>query len=651
MELPGIYCRGMRILPYGTWPSPLTPEAVATGQVRIDEVRVDGPDTYWLETRPAEAGRQALVHHDGTAARDVLPVPWDVRTRVHEYGGGAFDVENGVVVFSSVDDGVVFRLDPGTNEPVPLTTAGACRFGGLVLRGSSVYAVREDHSRTPEPANELVRIPTDGLEPGAGTVLFSGTDFVSRPAVSADGAELAWVVWNHPDMPWDSTRLLRASVTADGLGEPRLVAGGDGVSVAQPHFGPDGALWFVGDETGWWLVHRDAGDGPVRLHDAEADFARAGFTLGLEDLPVLDADHALVRWWEGTGTRLGVLDARTGRVHPVDGGGSVFEDVVAADGEVAGKRGRPDRLPEVVRGPALGPFSVLGRSSDEEPDPAWVSPPQPWSWRDSAGLEVHGILHEPVNPEVAAPTGAVPPLVVMAHGGPTSRFDDGYNTATQFWTTRGYAVLLVNYSGSTGHGRAYRERLLGRWGELDIDDCVTGAVSLGDAGRVDRSRLVVRGGSAGGFVVLRAMTTSAVFAAGTSLFGVTDLAGLARETHKLESHYTDRLVAPWPDGEAVYRERSPLYAADRLHGELLMLQGDDDHVVPLTQAEEMADAMRRAGREVELHVYEGEGHGFRRRESIVDAMERELAFYTRVLRLESPGPPPDPRSGPPARTG
>jgi dipeptidyl aminopeptidase/acylaminoacyl peptidase len=641
----------VRTLPYGTWPSPLTPEAVATGQVRIDEVRVDGPDTYWLETRPAEAGRQALVHHDGTVARDVLPEPWDVRTRVHEYGGGAFDVEDGVVVFSRVDDGVVFRLDPGTNEPVPLTTAGACRFGGLVLRGGSVYAVREDHVQTPEPANELVRIPLDGLEPGAGTVLFSGTDFVSRPAVSPDGAELAWVVWDHPSMPWDSSRLLRSTVTAAGLGEPRLVAGGDGVSVAQPHFGPDGALWFVGDETGWWLVHRDRGDGPVRLHDAEADFARAAFTLGLEDLAVLDADHAAVRWWEGTGTRLGVLDAATGRVQPVDGGGSVFEDIVATGGEVTGKRGGPDRLPEVVRGPALGPFSVLGRSSEEEPDPAWVSPPQPWTWRDSEGLEVHGILHEPVNPDAIAPAGTLPPLVVMAHGGPTSRFDDGYNTATQFWTTRGYAVLLVNYSGSTGHGRAYRDRLLGRWGELDIDDCVTGAVSLADAGRVDRERMVVRGGSAGGYVVLRAMTTSAVFAAGTSLFGVTDLAGLATDTHKLESHYADRLVAPWPDGEAVYRERSPLHAADRLHGELLLLQGDDDHVVPLAQAEQMADAMRLAGREVELHVYAGEGHGFRRRESIVDAMERELAFYTRVLRLESPGHPPGPRSGPPARTG
>jgi dipeptidyl aminopeptidase/acylaminoacyl peptidase len=620
-------------LPYGTWPSPLTPEALAAGEVRIDEVRVDGPDTYWLETRPDEAGRQALVHHDGTQARDVLPAPWDVRTRVHEYGGGSYAVESGVVVFSRVEDGVVFRLDPGAREPVALTTAGPCRFGGLTLRGGWVYAVREDHSRSPEPANELVRLRLDGPEPGLGTVLFSGTDFVSRPAVSPDGREVAWVTWDHPDMPWDSSRLHRAEVTDQGLARQRPVAGGEGVSVAQPHFGPDGSLWFVADETGWWLVHRDTGAGPVRLHDARADFARPAWGLGLEDLAVLDADRAVVRWWEGTGTRLGVLDARTGRVQPVDVGGSVVEDLVATGGEVAAKRARPDRLPEVVRGPALGPFTVLGRSSEQDPDPAWVSPPQAWTWRDSEGLEVHGILHEPVNPEVTAPTGTLPPLVVIAHGGPTSRFDDGYATATQVWTTRGYAVLLVNYSGSSGLGRAYRDRLLGRWGELDIDDCVTGAVSLAVAGRVDRRRMVVRGGSAGGFIVLRAMTTSTVFAAGTSLFGVTDLAALATDTHKLESHLTDRLVAPWPQGAAVYRERSPLHAADRLHGELLLLQGDDDHVVPLAQAEQMADAMRRAGREVELHVYPGEGHGFRRRDSLVDAMERELAFYPRVLRF------------------
>ena len=293
----------------------------------------------------------------------------------------------------------------------------------------------------------------------------------------------------------------------------------------------------------------------------------------------------------------------------------------------------PDRLPEVVRGPVGGPVRVLARAGSVALDPESVSTAQPWQWADTDGLRVHGLLHAPRAAGVEGPEGELPPLLVMVHGGPTGRTEASFSTTTQFWTSRGFAVLQVNYSGSTGYGRAYRDRLLGRWGQLDIDDCVTGALSLALAGRVDPTRLAIRGGSAGGYAVLRAMTTSRAFAAGTSLFGVADLAAMAAETHKFESRYLDRLVAPWPEGEAVYRDRSPIHHVDRLHGELLLLQGADDKVVPLAQAQDMAEAMRAAGRDVELTVYEGEGHGFRRAESIVDALGRELAFYQRALRL------------------
>lgn len=620
-------------LPHGTWPSPITPESLATGQGSLDEVRVDGPHTYWLSGRPAEAGRAALVRHDGTAARDVLPAPWDVRTRVHEYGGGAYAVLDGTVVFSHAGDDRVHRLDPGAEEPVAITPPGPWRFGGLVLAGGHVYAVREDHSREPEPANELVRLDLHGENAGGGVVLATGTDFVSRPAASPDGRSLAWVEWNHPDMPWDSTRLVRADLTGDGVGPREVVAGGEGVSVSQPAFGPDGALWFVSDASGWWTLHRDAGSGPVALQDARADHAAPQWTLGQVDYALLDADRALVRWWEGPVARLGLLDAGSGDVEPLDVEGVAFDQIAVVEGELALRRGLADRLPEVVRGPVGGALRVLGAAGTVDLDPAAVSRAESWSWTDTEGLEVHGLLHPPRGAGVEGPEGELPPLVVMVHGGPTGRTEASFTTATQFWTTRGFAVLHVNYSGSTGYGRAYRDRLHGRWGLLDIDDCVTGALSLALAGRVDPTRLVIRGGSAGGYAVLRAMTTSRAFAAGTSLFGVADLAALAAETHKFESRYLDRLVAPWPEGEAVYRDRSPLYHVDRLHGELLLLQGEDDKVVPLAQASDMAEAMRAAGREVELQVYPGEGHGFRRAESIVDALTRELAFYQRVLGL------------------
>jgi dipeptidyl aminopeptidase/acylaminoacyl peptidase len=541
--------------PCGTWTSPISASVVAAGAVPLSQIALDGADVLWLAGRASEAGRTTLQRLRGGATDELTPSPFNVRTRVHEYGGGAYAVDGG-------------------------------------------------------------------------TVLHTGTDFVSAPAVSPDGSQVAFVVWDHPDMPWDSTRLVRATLTAEGATDPQVDAGGEDVSVSQPRFGPDGALWSVGDETGWWVLHRDVD----RLQEVEADHANPQWVLGMRDYAVLDADRALVRWWTDEGHRIGVLDARSGDVAESPGEGTFYDDLVAAGDEVAFQRGGPDRGTEVVRGPVGGPFRVLS-PQEESLDPAYVSAPQHWTWTNSDGDLVHGNLHEPRHADVTGPEGTAPPLVVLVHGGPTARTEALYTAGTHFWTTRGFAVLQVNYSGSTGFGRAYRNRLRGRWGLVDIDDCVTGALSVAQAGKADRARLTIRGGSAGGYAVLRAMTTSDAFAAGTSLFGVADLGALAEHTHKFESRYLDRLVAPWPEGRQVYDERSPINHADRLHGELLLLQGDDDMVVPLAQAEEMAAAMREAGRDVELQVYAGEGHGFRRRDTIVDALERELAFYTRVLKL------------------
>ena len=626
----------MTTQPHGTWHSPIAPADLTAGQARIDEVRVDGAATYWLESRPWEKGRTALVRHDGTKRSDVLPEPWNVRSRVHEYGGGSYAVRDGLVVVSEFTDGRLRRIDPGSSEPVAFTPELAVRYGGLVLHGDHVYAVREDHRGDGEPVNELVRLDLHGDNADGGVVLAAGSDFVSRPAVAPDGTAIAWIAWDHPNMPWDSTRLLVADLGAQGASRPRVVAGGDGIAVSQPQFGPDGSLWFISDESNWWTLHRHDASGTVAVHEHEADFAQPQWVLGMVDYALLPEGRVLMRRWVGAGSRLGVLDPRDGRLVDVDDEGVMFEHLVSAsDGEVAFRRGLADRLPEVVRGPLTAAKRVLASSAPTTPDPAFVSRAEARSWTNGAGLTTHGLLYRPHNPDVSAPEGELPPLLVFVHGGPTSRTEPAYTSLVQFWTTRGFAVLDVNHGGSTGYGRAFRERLNGQWGIVDIDDCVSGVRALADAGVVDGGRVAIRGGSAGGYTTLRALTSSTVFAAGTSLYGISDLRALLADDHKFESRYTTTLVAPWPEGEEVYLERSPLFHIDALHGELLLLQGADDLVVPVVQAQAMADAMAEAGKDVELVIYEGEGHGFRRAETVIDALERELAHYQRVFGLSS----------------
>lgn len=626
----------MTTQPHGTWPSPIAPADLTAGQARIDEVRVDGAATYWLESRPWEKGRTALVRHDGTKRSDVLPEPWNVRSRVHEYGGGSYAVRDGLVVVSEFTDGRLRRIDPGSSEPVAFTPELAVRYGGLVLHGDHVYAVREDHRGDGEPVNELVRLDLHGDNADGGVVLAAGSDFVSRPAVAPDGTAIAWIAWDHPNMPWDSTRLLVADLGAQGASRPRVVAGGDGIAVSQPQFGPDGSLWFISDESNWWTLHRHDASGTVAVHEHEADFAQPQWVLGMVDYALLPEGRVLTRRWVGAGSRLGVLDPRDGRLVDVDDEGVMFEHLVSAsDGEVAFRRGLADRLPEVVRGPLTAAKRVLASSAPTAPDPAFVSRAEARSWTNGAGLTTHGLLYRPHNPDASAPEDELPPLLVFVHGGPTSRTEPAYTSLVQFWTTRGFAVLDVNHGGSTGYGRAFRERLNGQWGIVDIDDCVSGVRALADAGVVDGGRVAIRGGSAGGYTTLRALTSSTVFAAGTSLYGISDLRALLADDHKFESRYTTTLVAPWPEGEEVYLERSPLFHIDALHGELLLLQGADDLVVPVVQAQAMADAMAEAGKDVELVIYEGEGHGFRRAETVIDALERELAHYQRVFGLSS----------------
>ncbi|MHB1063173.1 MAG: alpha/beta hydrolase family protein [Georgenia sp.] len=653
-------------LPYGSWPSPVTAETLTEHAVSLSEPMIDGESVYWLEERPEEGGRVALVRRQGDITAEVPgAVPDgsapDVRTRVYEYGGGACTVRDGTLVFSHAPDGRLYRLDvgrgrhaAGVTAAVPLTPPWLWRLAEPVVdvdRGL-VYAVREDHgvAAAGEPANELVAIPLDGSAAETGTgirVLVSGHDFVASPALSEDGARLAWITWEHPDMPWTSSQLHVGTLTPDGmLGGVAVLAGGSGVSVAQPVWTPAGDLVHVDDSSGWWNLYRTEGIGEGHprtrdLHPSEAEFARPRWRGGDHDFAVLDADHLVSAWTSAGRWHVGTVRLANGELEEWRTGWEPVGGLAAADGRAVLVAGLPTRPPAVIElDLEQRDVVVLRESSEVQLAAEDVSVAREMSWHAADGATVHGFFYPPTSARYAGPDGELPPLLVLSHGGPTSATRAALSMPGQFWSSRGFAVLDVNYGGSTGFGRAYRERLDGAWGVVDVADCASGAEHLADLGLVDRARLGIRGGSAGGFTTLAALTFTDVFTAGASRYGVGDLAALARDTHKFESHYTYGLVGPYPEQEARYRERSPIHHTDRLSAPMVLLQGTEDNVVPPAQAEQMADAVRAKGLPVALVMFEGEAHGFRSAEHIRAAALAELSFFAQVWGIEPAGDVP-----------
>jgi dipeptidyl aminopeptidase/acylaminoacyl peptidase len=623
------------VAPFGSWASPIRIDDVVGDVIGLGEPWIDGDDTYWLEARPSEAGRRVLVRSgvDGVIA-DITPQPFNVRTRVHEYGGGSHVATGGVVVFSNFADGRLYRLDPGSEAPVAITPDGPWRYADLRadMARRRFLAVREDHSAVGQPAAAIVAVPLDGQEPP--TVLVRGPDFLAAPRLAPDGSRLAWLEWDLPDMPWDASRLRMAAVQPDGtLGESVLAAGGPDESIAQPEWSPEGVIHFVSDRTGWWNLYRLL-PGPTldALAPMEAEFADPAWVFGRSSYAFTpDGSIVAVARHDGRDHLL--------HVRPDDLVGEVgtpyteFEGLVAGPGGIVTVAGSPAEPTVVARlDPAtLAVAGVLRRASGVALDPRLVSTPEIIHFPTNGGRTAHALYYAPRNPRFVGPEGERPPLIVLCHGGPTSNASTALDMTAQLLTSRGIAVVDVDYGGSTGYGRAYRRELNGQWGVVDVDDCVAAAQFLVARGDVDSGRLAIAGGSAGGYTTLAALAFRDVFAAGVSLFGISDLEMMTRDTHKFESRYLDRLVGPYPEDAGTYRERSPVHFLDRIACPVLVMQGLDDKVVPPSQAEAIVEALTARGMPYAYLAFEGEGHGFRGAAAIRRSLEAELSFLGQVF--------------------
>jgi dipeptidyl aminopeptidase/acylaminoacyl peptidase len=623
--------------PFGTWNSPITPDVILSSAVGLDHLAVEGEVSYWTEMRPLEGGRYVLVRRapDGQTT-DMTPAPFNVRTRVHEYGGGAFTIVDGTIYFAHFDDQRLYRQRPN-QAPEAITPEGDMRYADLVYdrQRDRLLAVREDHTGEGEAVNTLVAIPLD--RESAGQVLVSGNDFYAYPRLSPDGRQLAWTTWNHPNMPWDGTELWLAEVAAGGsLAGAGRVTGGPDESIQDPQWSPDGLLYFVSDRSGWWNIYRRQEDGRIeQVLDMAAEFGQPQWRFDMPTYDFISADEIVCNFLQGGISHLAILNVNSGRLDELE---TPYEDTRTlryAAGRVLFDGASPVEFKSIVELKLDdGRIRVLKRANELQFDEAYLSRPQAIEFPTEGGLTAHAFFYAPHNPDYRPPAGEKPPLVVFIHGGPTGMTSASLRLDIQYWTSRGFAVVDVNYGGSTGYGREYRRRLNGQWGVVDVDDCSNAARYLVRQGLVDGRRLAIRGGSAGGYTTLRVLTANDLFQVGASYFGLSDLEVFVHDTHKFESRYLTSMVGPYPERADLYRERSPIYHVDQLSSAMILLQGLEDKIVPPSQAEIILEAVRAKGLPVAYLPFEGEQHGFRRAENIKRAMEAELYFYGKIFGFE-----------------
>ncbi|MBS3792641.1 S9 family peptidase [Candidatus Bipolaricaulota bacterium] len=624
---------------YGSWKSPISAKEVASESLGLSEIEVSNKYTYWLETRPSEEGRTVVVRQDPDGSKsDLIPEGYNARTRVHEYGGKPYLIGEGEVFFVNFEDQRLYKNREDDLEPVPVTPEENKRYADFSLdkKRELLWAVCEDHTgKSQYPKNCLVKITLGNTrEP---QVVVWGSDFYSSPRPSPDGSTLAWITWDHPSMPWDETQLHLGKLNSEGeIENSRIIRGSDGLSVVQPRWGPDGKLYFISDRTGWWNIYCwDKGEVEPVI-EVEAEFARPQWQFGASTYDFPNSDDLVFTFNQNGRWFLGRTDRRSPNLEPINLPFTQISSVKAEGEEIWFIAGGPHH-PRGIRKyqPRNGSFETFQLSTTLDVDEGFVSPARTVNFNTGGNSKkAQGFFYPPCSFDFEGPEDEKPPLLVISHGGPTSSTSDMLKPEIQFWTTRGFAVLDVNYRGSSGFGREYRDALKGQWGLVDVEDCASGALYLVEDGEVDGERLLIRGGSAGGYTTLAALTFEDVFDAGASYYGVSDPAALAKETHKFESRYLDSLIGPYPEEKELYENRSPIEHQDQLSCPVVFFQGEEDRVVPPDQAKEMYQSLKERGIPTAYLLFEGEQHGFRKEGNIRRALEAELFFYSRVLGFE-----------------
>jgi dipeptidyl aminopeptidase/acylaminoacyl peptidase len=625
-----------QISSFGAWKSPITSDLIVSGTIKLEQIVLDDTDIYWIERRPTENGRNVIVRKspDGITS-DMLPSPYNARSSVHEYGGGSFTVSKGTIYFSNFSDQQVYRVR-ADSVPQPITFVEKRRYADFVIdeQLNRMICVCEDHTTSDlEPENKLICISLDGS--GISQSLVSGKDFYSSPRISPDGTKMAWLSWNHPNMPWDGTELWVGKFGEDGsIIESNCITGDTKESIFQPEWSPDGLLYFVSDKTGWWNLYRWENGSALALHEIEAEFGVPQWVFGLSTYAFVSPHMIVCSLIKQGTTYLGYLDTKTGTFEYIGSPYSRIEWLHASTEYAVFICSTPTRSPMVVKLDLQTLITqALQQSSEIRIDTDYLSLAEPIEFPTEQDLTAYAFYYPPQNRDYIAPPGELPPLLVQSHGGPTGMTYSELDLGIQYWTSRGIAVLDVNYGGSTGYGRAYRQRLEGQWGIVDVDDCVNGAKYLVERKLVDGNRLAITGGSAGGYTTLCSLTFRDIFRAGASHYGISDLEALVRDGHKFESHYERSLIGPYPERRDLYFARSPIHFVNHLSCPIIFFQGLEDKVVPPNQAELMVTALRSKRLPVAYITFEGEQHGFRQAKNIKRSLDGELYFYSRIFNF------------------
>jgi len=619
---------------FGSWPSSISAELITKAAPSLNFIQSQGDNLYWVEGRPWDAGRSVIMCRDSKGSiKDLLPSPFSHYSKVHEYGGMAYAADQNHLYFVNAADQCIYQLDLQSGQTPKAITSPGLRFADLVIDTDQqrLIAVAEKHQEDREPDNFIAAI---NIATGAVSTLTSGADFYAYPRISPDSQQLCWIEWQHPNMPWDSTQLWCAQLTADGLSSPVLTAGGNNnQAIFQPSWSPDNQLYYVSDKDNWWNICAVNGD-PVL--SKEAEFAMPLWQFGMSTYGFIDANTIGCLWTDQGLWHSGFIDITSGQLSVVD---SQYSNLAAAcchQGRLYMVAGASALANQIVGIESDGPNSKVTSvyaPSTLDLDSADIAQPESLFFPSGNNQQVHAFFYPPTNAQFQGANNELPPVIALCHGGPTGATDSGLNLKIQYWTNRGFAIVDINYRGSTGFGRSYRQGLVNAWGIADVEDTQHAISYLAEQQKIDPERCLIRGGSAGGYTVLSALTFTDTFKAGASLYGIGDLETLATDTHKFESRYMDSLIGPYPERRDIYLERSPIHHAEGLNCPVIFLQGLEDKVVPPNQAEMMVKLLQDKGIQVEYVSFPDEGHGFRKANNIIRAMESELAFYRDVFNL------------------